>query len=451
VRQRERERERERGNKAIMIKSLVKNLRCCSSMMKNCSTIRHMSSINHIQTSKNAPLDGIQNSRAWLKESDCVLQDLIDVVEGSKTHIEHYPLATESIGNAVVYDRDRFVDNGSKTIPSDVGRALEREMMHVFKEGPGIVVIRGAWYDLDVVDECTKVFKEIIQEERASGEAAGDHFGKPGANSRIWNAHEKLAVKSPDVYVRYYANDVLPIVGRAWLGPNYQVTAQVNIVHPGGEAQQAHRDYHLGFMENDMAERFPAHVHGLAAAMTLQGAVAHCDMPVESGPTEYLPHSHKYEHGYLAYRDDGFAEYFKKNYVQLPLSKGDAVFFNPALLHAAGDNKSSDIDRVGNLLQLSSAFGRSMETVDRARMCKYVYPTLLEYSETFTKEHVENVIMATAEGYSFPTNLDFDQPIGGLAPASQADMLRGAISKKVSFETFMSDLNAHTGRRASHK
>ena len=415
-------------------------------------SVRSMSSITHIQTSKNAPLDGIQSSRAWLKESDCVLQDLIDVVEGSETNIEHYPMATESIGNAVVYDRDRFVTKTSDTIPEDVGRALEREMMHVFKEGPGIVVIRGAWYDLDVVDECTNVFKDIIREERESGEAAGDHFGKPGANSRIWNAHEKLAVNNPDVFVRYYANDVLPIVGRAWLGPNYQVTAQVNVVHPGGEAQQAHRDYHLGFMENADAERFPAHVHGLAAAMTLQGAVAHCDMPVESGPTEYLPHSHKYEHGYLAYRDDGFADYFKNNYVQLPLSKGDAVFFNPALLHAAGDNKSESIDRVGNLLQLSSAFGRSMETVDRARMCKYVYPKLLEYSgeNDFTSEHLENVIMATAEGYSFPTNLDFDQPIGGLAPASQASLLRDAIESKSSYESFIKTLDAHTRRRASH-
>ena len=72
-----------------------------------------MSSITHIQTSKGAPLDGIHNSRAWLKESDCVLQDLIDVVEGSKTMIEHYPMATESIGNAVVYDRDRFVTKTS--------------------------------------------------------------------------------------------------------------------------------------------------------------------------------------------------------------------------------------------------------------------------------------------------------------------------------------------------
>lgn len=72
-------------------------------------------------------------------------------------------------------------------------------------------------------------------------------------------------------------------MSRAWLGPNYQVTAQVNIVHPGGEAQQAHRDYHLGFMTNEAAEKYPAHVHALAAVMTLQGAVAHCDMPLESG------------------------------------------------------------------------------------------------------------------------------------------------------------------------
>ncbi len=37
------------------------------------------------------------------------------------------------------------------------------------------------------------------------------------------------------------------------------------------------------------------------SVLTLQGAVAHVDMPVESGPTLYLPHSQKSTHGYLAY------------------------------------------------------------------------------------------------------------------------------------------------------
>ena len=65
--------------------------------------------------------------------------------------------------------------------------------------------------------------------------AAGDHFGKPGANDRIWNAAQKLALHAPEVFAEYYANDVLALVCQAWLGPRYQVTSQVNVVNPGGE------------------------------------------------------------------------------------------------------------------------------------------------------------------------------------------------------------------------
>jgi ectoine hydroxylase-related dioxygenase (phytanoyl-CoA dioxygenase family) len=39
--------------------------------------------------------------------------------------------------------------------------------------------------------------------------------------------------------------------------------------------------------------------------------------------------------------------------VQLPLRKGDAVFFNPAVMHAAGTNRSKNIRRLANLLQTS--------------------------------------------------------------------------------------------------
>ena len=45
------------------------------------------------------------------------------------------------------------------------------------------------------------------------------------------------------------------------------------------------------------------------------------------------------------------------------LRKGDAVFFNPALIHAAGENRSEGIQRMANLLQVSSAFGRAMESI----------------------------------------------------------------------------------------
>ena len=132
----------------------------------------------------------------------------------------------------------------------------------------------------------------------------------------------------------------------------------------------------MGFLSNAVAERFPTHVHRLSPALTLQGAVAHSDMPVESGPTMYLPYSHHYLPGYLAWRLPEFRDYFVAHHVQLPLAKGDAAFFNPALFHGAGSNVSADIQRMANLLQISSAFGRAMEQIDRTKTAKAIYPAL---------------------------------------------------------------------------
>ena len=94
-------------------------------------------------------------------------------------------------------------------------------------------------------------------------------------------------------------------------------------------------------MDRSQSQAYPAQVHALSPVLTLQGAVAHVDMPVETGPTLYLPHSQKYPQGYVAYHDPAFTEYFEQHYVQLPLDKGDAVFFNPALFHGAGTNRTS--------------------------------------------------------------------------------------------------------------
>ena len=40
------------------------------------------------------------------------------------------------------------------------------------------------------------------------------------------------------------------------------------------------------------------------------------------------------------------------------------MFFSPALFHAAGENTTKDFNRSANLIQVSSAFGKTMETID---------------------------------------------------------------------------------------
>ena len=316
-------------------------------------------------------------------------------------------------------------------------------------DGPGIIVIRRAFADAAIVDRASDVFFAMIAEQRAAGIAAGDHFAKPGANDRIWNALEKLALRAPGVFAAYYANGTIALASEAWLGPHYQITSQLNVVNPGGEAQSANRDYHMGFQSEAEIARFPAHAHRLSPVMTLQGAVAHVDMPVESGPTLYLPYSQTFAPGYFAWRKSEFMDYFRLHHAQLPLAKGDAVFFNPALFHAAGSNRTLDVRRMANLLQVSSAYGRAMESVGRAGMAVAVYPVLLaaRAAGTMTPAEIGNVIAACAEGYAFPTNLDRDPPLGGLAPASQADLMRKALADGHSPADFHASLKAHAEKR----
>ncbi|MER7739042.1 phytanoyl-CoA dioxygenase family protein [Streptomyces sp. NPDC096538] len=378
---------------------------------------------------------------AWLSQRDCDMDAFRALVEQS-TDASAYPLSSAVERNVLLYDAERLALADRRTAQAELVRALA--------DGPGIVVIRGAFSDTSVVDRTTAVFDALIAQQRASGATSGDHFAKPGANDRVWNALEKAALHDPETFADYYANDMIALVSTAWLGPGYQVTSQVNVVNPGGAAQTVHRDYHLGFLSNETAAAYPAHVHRLSPVLTLQGAVAHCDMPVESGPTMYLPHSQKFEAGYLAWRLPEFQGYFDDHHIQLALAKGDAVFFNPALFHAAGSNHSADIRRAANLLQVSSAFGRAMETVDREAVVGAVYPVLLaRKAEGASEQWLQNVIAASAEGYPFPTNLDNDPPVDGLAPPSQADVVRKALREGSTPRALRDELRAAAARRAS--
>ena len=312
-----------------------------------------------------------------------------------------------------------------------------------------MVAFRGAFPDVSVVDGVTAAFDAMIADERAAGGGHGDHFAKAGANDRVWNALEKLAVRDPEAFVDYYANDILALISTAWLGPGYQVTSQVNQVRPGGRAQDPHRDYHLGFLSNEVAAGYPAHVHLLSPVLTLQGAVAHSDMPVESGPTMYLPYSHQYGPGYLAWRLPEFRSFFAQRHVQLALRKGDAAFFNPALFHGAGTNVSADVQRMANLLQVSSAFGRAMETVDRTKVTNAVYPALRQRAAS-DPSAAARALACAAEGYPFPTNLDLDASVNGLTPLSQAELTAQALAGDLPPEDLAGTLAAYDTRHRTN-
>lgn len=384
--------------------------------------------------------DAPQKDKGFFLAEDCDL-DAFAALTDRRLRSDEVPLAHEIVNNVPVYHADTLGDLSNRDLLTEWANGL--------RWGAGIVAIKGAYRDTSVLDAATEIYNRIIAEEKISSGGGADHFANAGSNARIWNSLQKLCAADPSVFARYFGNPVLDAVCRAWLGPNYQMTAQVNLVRPGGAAQQAHRDYHLGFQTAEIAASYPAHVHDLSPVLTLQGAVAHGDMPIESGPTKLLPFSQAYRPGYAAWRRPDFRAYFEDHYVQIPLEKGDLLFFNPATFHAAGENVSPGIQRMANLLQVSSAFGRAMETIDRTQMCKTLFPALaaLRASGALAPDQLSAAIAACAEGYSFPTNLDRDPPVGGLAPITQNAIMHQALEENWTPEAFAEALDALESRR----
>jgi ectoine hydroxylase-related dioxygenase (phytanoyl-CoA dioxygenase family) len=368
--------------------------------------------------------------------------EAFEAIQAQAADIADYPSADAVEQDVLIYEGDTF-----RTVLSDpvTEAALKAELCRALRDGPGVFAVKKAYPDTSVIDRSTAIFHEIVAEEKAAGLGQGDHFGQ---NERIWNSIQKACLKDPDLFIDYYGNPILAIACEAWLGPFYQITAQMNSVKPGGKAQSMHRDYHLGFQSTGTVARFPAHIQVSSQYLTLQGAIVHTDMPLESGPTLLLPFSHHFDAGYLAYTRPEFQAYFEQHKVQLPFEKGDMLFFSPALFHGAGTNRT-DLDRIANLVQISSAFGRTMETIDNAAMVEAVYPALLARRKagTITERQVYDTIAAAADGYSFPTNLDSDPPLGGMAPETGQQLMGRALSERWPLEQLREAMRTYAKRR----
>lgn len=344
-----------------------------------------------------------------------------------------YRQAASVMSNVPIYNIQSLP---SPTVKPEIIDQIQDEWHHILLSGPGVFVLKGMYPPSPstqaLFHKVNTIFDEIIGSESSGSTTKGDHFAAGGRNARVWNSFQKHAVAGPSSFVQYYSNPWLALVAETWLGQSYQITAQVNLVKPGGKPQVSHRDYHLGFQTADQCSSFPKVTQVASQLLTLQGAVAHSDMPLRSGPTRFLPFSQMFEDGYMAYRLPEFQEFFERNWVSVPLELGDAVFFNPALFHAAGENTSATIQRSANLLQISSAFGKTMESIDTVTViesCWLDVRKLYQDKDVLPLE-VEAILKAISHGYPFPTNLDRRPPEpGGMAPESELDVLRKAVQE----------------------
>jgi hypothetical protein len=64
-----------------------------------------------------------------------------------------------------------------------------------------------------------------------------------------------------------------------------------------------------------------------------------------------------------------------------------------------------------------------------------------------TQVQIDAVIASCAEGYPFPTNLDRDPPIGGLAPESQQALFKRALAESWDLHAFTDAIRRQVIRR----
>ena len=69
---------------------------------------------------------------------------------------------------------------------------------------------------------------------------------------------------------------------------------------------------------------------------------------------------------------------------------------------------------------------------DSDRMMLAVYPVLLANPAL----NAEAVIACTADGYAFPTNLDTDPPLHGLAPQTGQQLMQQALDERWPYSDF---------------
>lgn len=94
-------------------------------------------------------------------------------------------------------------------------RGLLSEWARVLGAGAGVLVLKGAVADRDVLDSATAIFEGIIAQERAAGGQGADHFAAAGANDGCGTRFRSCARPIPSA-----SRDITPRpLSRRWPRP----------------------------------------------------------------------------------------------------------------------------------------------------------------------------------------------------------------------------------------
>ena len=108
----------------------------------------------------------MRESNGWVTNTGDLLSELKPHVE-VKTQLRDYKFASAIDQNILVYDCERLSE---KIIDREARREVMAELCRALSIGPGIVALKKMYPDTSIVDRVSKVFWQIIYEQRLRGE-----------------------------------------------------------------------------------------------------------------------------------------------------------------------------------------------------------------------------------------------------------------------------------------
>ena len=127
-------------------------------------------------------------SPGYYHSKECNLEDFKKTVD-QKLDIGFVPNAAEIQKNIPIYNIE---DLQNALYNAELKFELMAEWAWVLRESSGAIVLRNAYKDTTVIDEATKLYEDIIADEKLKTGGGADHFAAAGANDRIWNSLQKL-------------------------------------------------------------------------------------------------------------------------------------------------------------------------------------------------------------------------------------------------------------------
>ena len=125
----------------------------------------------------------------YFTEKDCNIDHFLTLIS-EKIDPSSLKFAENLEHNIPIYSNHSVVSSLANPLTR---RQLMTEWASVISELSGALVVKGAISDLQMLEQVTELFNEIVIKEKAEN-SGGDHFGEKGANDRVWNSLQKLCI-----------------------------------------------------------------------------------------------------------------------------------------------------------------------------------------------------------------------------------------------------------------